>query len=126
MPLLYNCCTSDLRFKPFHACQPFQLSPSALKTGLIVRSARGQIQRPAICIGKSPAECIFGRDGIDPSSGRLDERNNAGVIIIFVGLGPGIQVSRPRLDVKNVSIVILRSAMVDSAFSILFSFVHPS
>jgi hypothetical protein len=42
-----------------------------------------------------------------------------------VGLGPGFQVSRPRLDVKNVPIVILRSAMVNSAFSIVFSFSRP-
>jgi hypothetical protein len=103
----------------------FPVEPVCLKNGLDRTLGEVvQIQRLAICIGKSPAECIFGRDGIEPSSERLDERNNAGVFI-FVGLGPGFQVSRPRLDVKNVPIVILRSAMVNSAFSIVFSFSRP-
>jgi hypothetical protein len=67
-----------------------------------------QIQRPANRIGEHPARVILGLDGAEHEPKRCDDRYDAGVFFILVGLGLVLQVSPPDRapDVDDVPIVV--------------------
>src|ERR1700723_1465453 len=74
----------------------FPLQPGALKIGLTIRSARlSKSSAPPIVLGNIQPGSIFWLGGVKDDSKRRDDRNDAGVFLILVGLGLILQLRPP-------------------------------